>query len=69
MEVMDRVEREPCRQFDNCNWTLKYGRRQELIFYDMPEQIKPRTPAHEEQRFNLCGLFKIAGRRQSDFRR
>lgn len=38
---MDRLEREPNRQFDNCNWTLKYGERQELIFYGMQEQIKP----------------------------
>lgn len=25
----------------DCNWTLNYGERYKLIFYGMPEQIKP----------------------------
>lgn len=27
----------------NLNWTLKYGERHKLIFYDLPEQIKAQT--------------------------
>lgn len=67
MVLMDTHEREPNRHFDNCNWTLKYRGRHELIFHGMREQIKARTPAYKEQHFILGGIFKITGR-QSVFR-